>query len=118
MLRQLRRAAVGADGDNPADGQLLEVFVTRRDDAAFGALVQQHGPMVLGVCRRGPRTGDLRGQGQHVDDQPEFREQREADKLPGCACHHPSLNPVNEVPHPSRWPPLKRAKEWRRKRVE
>jgi RNA polymerase sigma factor (sigma-70 family) len=31
---------------------LLERFVQGRDEAAFGALVSRHGPMVLGVCRR------------------------------------------------------------------
>ncbi len=37
------------------DGQLLEQFVARRGEAAeaaFAALVERHGPMVLGVCRR------------------------------------------------------------------
>jgi RNA polymerase sigma factor (sigma-70 family) len=34
------------------DGQLLECFINRRDEAAFEALVRRHGPMVLGVCRR------------------------------------------------------------------
>jgi RNA polymerase sigma factor (sigma-70 family) len=34
------------------DGQLLECFIARRDDAAFEALVRRHGPMVLAVCRR------------------------------------------------------------------
>jgi RNA polymerase sigma factor (sigma-70 family) len=34
------------------DGQLLERFIARREEAAFEALVQRHGPMVLGVCRR------------------------------------------------------------------
>jgi RNA polymerase sigma factor (sigma-70 family) len=34
------------------EGTLLERFVQGRDEAAFGALVTRHGPMVLGVCRR------------------------------------------------------------------
>ena len=38
-----------------ADSQLLERYLTRRDEAAFRALVELHGPMVLGVCRRALR---------------------------------------------------------------
>ena len=34
------------------DGQLMESFIARRDEAAFGELVRRHGPMVLGVCKR------------------------------------------------------------------
>ena len=33
------------------DGQLLERFAKRRDEAAFAALVERHGPMVLAACR-------------------------------------------------------------------
>src|SRR5262249_32162898 len=38
-----------------SDGQLLERFVRYHDEAAeaaFEVLVERHGPMVLGVCRR------------------------------------------------------------------
>jgi RNA polymerase sigma factor (sigma-70 family) len=34
------------------EGQLLDRFASGRDETAFVALVERHGPMVLGVCRR------------------------------------------------------------------
>ena len=34
------------------EGKLLARFVAQGDESAFAALVAQHGPMVLGVCRR------------------------------------------------------------------
>ena len=36
----------------PGDRALLEEFVRGRDEAAFEALVDRHGPMVRGICRR------------------------------------------------------------------
>src|SRR6516165_1342226 len=35
-----------------SDAQRVARFVRRRDEAAFAALLDRHGPMVLGVCRR------------------------------------------------------------------
>src|SRR5262245_35360990 len=52
VVRHLRKAALLQDGADRTDGELLECFLARRDEAAFEALVQRHGPMVLGVCRR------------------------------------------------------------------
>src|SRR5690242_18407942 len=35
-----------------SDAQLLERFVTRHSESAFSVLVERHGPLVQGVCRR------------------------------------------------------------------
>jgi RNA polymerase sigma factor (sigma-70 family) len=50
VLRHLRRAALLHD--DRTDGQLLECFISQREEAAFEVLVRRHGPMVWGVCRR------------------------------------------------------------------
>jgi RNA polymerase sigma factor (sigma-70 family) len=49
------RSLVGAPGPELSDGQLLELFAARREEAAFEALVRRHGPLVLGTCRRALR---------------------------------------------------------------
>jgi RNA polymerase sigma factor (sigma-70 family) len=62
VLRYLRTLTGPAAGAPTTDGELLRQFVAHRDEAAFAALVERHGPMVLGVCRR------LLHQPQDVDD--------------------------------------------------
>jgi serpin B len=52
VLRHLRRAAHPPGADAPSDGQLLERFACRRDEAAFEALLERHGRMVWNVCWR------------------------------------------------------------------
>src|SRR5262245_48954283 len=52
VLHNLRRSLLRRDEAGLTDGDLLECFITRRDEGAFEALVRRHGPMVLGVCRR------------------------------------------------------------------
>jgi RNA polymerase sigma factor (sigma-70 family) len=52
VVQALRRAAQPGDDAAASDGQLLECYVRRREEAAFAALVRRHGPMVWGVCRR------------------------------------------------------------------
>jgi RNA polymerase sigma factor (sigma-70 family) len=52
LLHHLRRVALQALGEQRTDGQLLEHFISRRDETAFEALLRRHGPMVRGVCRR------------------------------------------------------------------
>jgi peptide-methionine (S)-S-oxide reductase len=41
-----------SEGAGLTDGQLLECFLSRREEAALAALVRRHSPMVWGVCRR------------------------------------------------------------------
>src|SRR5262249_44051123 len=50
--RPMRRAMLRHYGAGLTDGQLLEHYLRRRDEAALAALVQRHGPMVWSVCRR------------------------------------------------------------------
>src|SRR5437870_8447837 len=52
VIQHLRRAMLLRDGAGLTDGQLLQDYISRRDEAAALALVQRHGPMVWGVCRR------------------------------------------------------------------
>jgi RNA polymerase sigma factor (sigma-70 family) len=51
-IQHLRQVVLPQDGAGRTDGQLLESFVSEKDEAAFAALVHRHGSMVLGVCRR------------------------------------------------------------------
>ena len=50
--RDIRRLFESGTVTGMSDAQLLERFASRRDEAAFEALLRRHGPMVLGVCRR------------------------------------------------------------------
>ena len=52
MLRHLRRLCETEAARDLGDSELLERFVTSREESAFAILVQRHGPMVLSVCRR------------------------------------------------------------------
>jgi RNA polymerase sigma factor (sigma-70 family) len=52
VIHHLRQAERRREAAARGDGQLLEAFLARREEAAFEALVRRHGPMVLGVCRR------------------------------------------------------------------
>jgi RNA polymerase sigma factor (sigma-70 family) len=52
VLRRLRRAALLSESAAQPDGDLLNRYLTQNDDAAFESLLQRHGAMVLGVCRR------------------------------------------------------------------
>jgi RNA polymerase sigma factor (sigma-70 family) len=52
ILRHLQRHFPGAGSGELTDRQLLERFAQHQDETAFAALVQRHGPMVHGVCRR------------------------------------------------------------------
>jgi HlyD family secretion protein len=52
VLHHLRTLSEAQAARDLNDGELLERFRVCREETAFALLVQRHGPMVLGVCRR------------------------------------------------------------------
>src|ERR1700677_3619348 len=52
VIQHVRELALARDVEERTDGQLLECFVSRKEQAALDILVLRHGPMVWGVCRR------------------------------------------------------------------
>jgi RNA polymerase sigma factor (sigma-70 family) len=52
LLDQIRRVALQGMGERRTDGQLLEHFISERDEAAFALLLRRHGAMVWSVCHR------------------------------------------------------------------
>ncbi len=52
VVRYLRTVAGGRPTAEATDHQLLLQFAARGDQAAFAAVVERYGPMVLRVCRR------------------------------------------------------------------
>jgi RNA polymerase sigma factor (sigma-70 family) len=52
LLDQIRRVALQGMGERRTDGQLLEHFISQRDEASFALLLRRHGAMVWSVCRR------------------------------------------------------------------
>jgi RNA polymerase sigma factor (sigma-70 family) len=51
LVRGIRGLAESLGGDS-SDRELVERFTAGRDNGAFAVLVERHGAMVLGVCRR------------------------------------------------------------------
>src|SRR3712207_1540869 len=52
VWRQIRRMVGARAGEDASDRALLERFLAGREEEAFVALLERHGPMVLQVCRR------------------------------------------------------------------
>src|SRR5215208_2883131 len=52
VVRQVGRLFEPGTVAGLSEWQLLDRYVSRRDEAAFEAIVARHGPTVLGVCRR------------------------------------------------------------------
>ncbi len=52
LLDQIRRIALRGLGERQTDGQLLEHFISERDEMSFALLLRRHGAMVWSVCRR------------------------------------------------------------------
>src|SRR5437879_3775935 len=52
VLRHVREMAVAGEERRLHDRELLHRFARHRDERAFAQLVERHGGLVMGVCRR------------------------------------------------------------------
>jgi RNA polymerase sigma factor (sigma-70 family) len=52
VISHFRRTVLLREGVGLTDGQLLQDYLSCREEAALEALVRRHAPMVWGVCRR------------------------------------------------------------------
>jgi RNA polymerase sigma factor (sigma-70 family) len=52
VIQVIRTLAGAPSPEEASDAQLLERFAARRDERAFAVLLERHGRLVLGVCRR------------------------------------------------------------------
>src|ERR1700692_1913562 len=52
VLRFLQKACALQGTCDLSDRELLERFLSHRDEGAFTFLVRRHGPMIFGVCQR------------------------------------------------------------------
>jgi RNA polymerase sigma factor (sigma-70 family) len=52
FLHHIRHLIGSAPGAALSDGELLEQFLSHRDESAVEVLVHRYGPLVFGVCRR------------------------------------------------------------------
>src|SRR5579871_253483 len=56
VLHYLRDLLAARQARELPDRALLDCFVAHHDQAAFAAIVERHGPVVMGVCRRTLRS--------------------------------------------------------------
>ena len=56
VLRHIRNMVGAGQTRDLSDPDLIDRFVQDRDEAAFAAILERHGPLVLGVCRRSLRS--------------------------------------------------------------
>ena len=52
IVRHIDKMLDGPVTGEPTDRELLDRFARHREERAFADLVERHGGMVLGVCRR------------------------------------------------------------------
>ena len=52
VLHHFQKLVAAQNQRGRSDQELLSCFIAERDEAAFAALVERHGGMVLGICRR------------------------------------------------------------------
>ena len=92
FVRRLRVLADRPSADGLTDSDLLDRFLSQRDEAAFEVLIRRHADLVWNLCRRMLRN-------EHdAEDAPAARRRSSGMRMTSCTCWPATRTSANPTP--------------------